>query len=127
MVSAGFSRIPKSAVDVIDACTNIKIIRNELKYIFNAEIGEEETDMCVALDIIERNAVKRGVKQGMKKGMKQGVKQGEKQGALRMLFSLVDDGKLVLEEAARRARLSEAAFCKEMEKAGYKRKPFPKD
>lgn len=123
MVSAGFSRIPKSAVDVIDACTNIKIIRNELKYIFNAEIGEEETDMCVALDIIERNAVKRGVKQGMKQGMK----QGEKQGALRMLFSLVDDGKLVLEEAARRARLSEAAFCKEMEKAGYKRKPFPKD
>lgn len=41
-----FTRIPRSAVDVIDACTNIKDIRESLKYTLNEENGEEEGDMC---------------------------------------------------------------------------------
>lgn len=44
-----FRRIPKSAVDVIDACTNIKDIRETLEYTLNPETGEEEADMCKAL------------------------------------------------------------------------------
>lgn len=87
---AYFSRMPKSAVDVIDACTNIKNITEKLEYTLNAETREEETDMCKALDEIEKNAVKRG----LKKGVKQGRKQGERRGALMMLFSLVNDGLL---------------------------------
>ena len=46
------SRIPKSAVDVIDACTNIKDIREVLEYILNPETGEE-TDMCKTLKDIK--------------------------------------------------------------------------
>ena len=114
---AYFSRMPKSAVDVIDACTNIKNITEKLEYTLNAETREEETDMCKALDEIEKNAVKRG----LKKGVKQGRKQGERRGALMMLFSLVNDGLLNVGEAARRAKLSKDVFCTKMTKAGYKK------
>lgn len=110
-----------SAVDVIDACTNIKNITEKLEYTLNAKTREEETDMCKALDEIERNAVKRGLKKGVKQGMKQGVKQGERRGALMMLFSLVNDGLLNVGEAARRAKLSKDVFCAKMTKAGYKK------
>lgn len=37
------SRIPKSAVDVIDACTNIKDIREVLEYILNPETGDRKS------------------------------------------------------------------------------------
>lgn len=92
---------------VIDTCTNIGNIRNCLNYTLNPESGEEEADICKALEYIERNA------------MKKGVKLGERRGTLMMLFSLVNDGLLKLGEAARRADLSEAVFCSEMRKAGY--------
>lgn len=77
------------------------------EYTLNPESGEEETDMCKALEQIERHA------------MKKGVKQGERRGTLMTLFSLVNDGLIKLGEAVRRAGLSEAAFCSEMRKAGY--------
>lgn len=102
-----FSRIPRSAVDVIDACTNIKYFRNCLQYTLNPESGEEEADMCKALEDIRKDA------------MKKGVKQGERRGTLMTLFSLVNDGLLQLGEAARRANLSESAFSSEMQKAGF--------
>lgn len=105
-----------SAVDVIDACTNIKNITEKLEYTLNAKT-REEADVCKALDEIERNAVKRG----LKKGVRQGVKQGERRGALMMLFSLVNDGLLNVGEAARRAKLSKDVFCAKMAKAGYKK------
>lgn len=59
-----FSRIPRSAVDVIDACTNIKDLRESLRYTLNEESGEEEGDMCKALDDIQRHAEKKGEKRG---------------------------------------------------------------
>lgn len=50
-----FSRIPKSAMDVIDVCTNIKGLREHMQFKMNEE-GEEEADMCKAL----REIVKEG-------------------------------------------------------------------
>ena len=114
---AYFSRIPRSAVDVIDSCTNIKKFRDCLQYQWNQDSGEEEADMCKALDDIEKYAMKKGIKQGTK----QGKKQGERSGTLKTLFSLVNDGLVKPEEAARRAKLPEAEFCREMKKAGYSR------
>ena len=93
-----FSRIPRSAVDVIDTCTNIKDIKDCLQYTLNPQSGEEETDMCKALEDIKKDAMKQGTRM--------------------TLFSLVGDGLLRLEEAARRAGLSEPAFRREMKKAG---------
>ncbi len=63
-----FTRIPKSAVDVIDACTNIKDIRESLQFTLNEESGEEEGDLCKALDDIKRHAEKKGERKGEKKG-----------------------------------------------------------
>lgn len=62
-----FCRISKSAVDVIDTCTNIKDIRKTLVFVLNPATGEEEGDMCKALDDIIRHAEKKGAKKGAKK------------------------------------------------------------
>lgn len=59
-----FSRIPKSAFDVIDVCTRIKDIRNCIKFEQNQEDREEEGDMCKALNDIQRNARNKGKAEG---------------------------------------------------------------
>lgn len=82
-----FSRIPKTAVDVIDACTNIGNIRKYLKFTVNSE-NVKEADMCKAVDDIEKYAKKQGVKQGEK----QGVKQGEMLMAS-LMSRLLEDGR----------------------------------
>ena len=105
-----FSKIPKSALDVIETFTSIKDITGSLTYILNPDTGEEETNMCKALRDIKKHAEK--------KGRKQGLQQGIKQGTLATLASLVVDGLLQIEEAAKRADLSVSAFRIEMKKAG---------
>lgn len=79
-----FSRIPKSALDVIDACTNIQYIKEHLQFVRSQESKEEEADMCKALDEIMKNAENRGIKKGLKKGLKQGINQGISQGVQQM-------------------------------------------
>lgn len=66
-----FSRIPRSAFDVIDACVNIRGIVKEIKFILNEETREEEADMCKALVGIERNAERRGKQEGIREGIQQ--------------------------------------------------------
>lgn len=79
-----FSHIPKSALDVIDVCTGLQHIREHLEFITNPKNGEEEANMCKAVnDIVryaEKTGMKRGVKRGTALGMKQGLKQGISQG-----------------------------------------------
>ena len=71
--------MPKSAVDVIDACTNIKGLKECMRFEIN-EDGEEVGDMCQALKEIVRDAEKQGMRKGVKQGVKQGRRQGRKQG-----------------------------------------------
>lgn len=103
-----FSRIPKSAMDVIDVCTNIKGLRERMQFRMN-EDGEEEADICQALREIVEDAKKQGVKQGIRKGAKQGRKQGEKR--LGQLVSILlsegktEDARLAAESEAERRRL----------------------
>ena len=119
-----FSRMPRSAVDVIDVFTNIGDIRNRLQYVKDQEDGEEETDMCKAIEDMKKHEMKKGLKagrkQGIRKGMEQGIEQGERLGTLKTLCALVNDGLLKVDEAARRANLSKKAFGMEMKKAGYR-------
>lgn len=63
--------------------------------------------MCKALEDIKKHEKEKG------------VKQGERLGTIKTLCALVSDGLLKLEEAARRAGLSEEAFGREMKRAGY--------
>lgn len=96
-----FSKIPKSAVDVIDVCTGISDITGCLKYMLNQETGEEEGDMCKALKEIKRHAERKGVKQG--------VKQGETRlGALMDLLleeGRTEDAQLAATDETERSRL----------------------
>ena len=75
-----FGKIPTSAVDVLDVCMNIKDIKSRLKYILNPETGEEEADMCKALNDIKKSAERRGREEGIAQGMEQGIAQGIEQG-----------------------------------------------
>lgn len=102
-----FSRIPKSALDVIDVCTNIKGLKEHMQFRVNKD-GEEEADMCKALREIVEEAEKQGVCKGVKQGRQQGRRQGEE-----ILGQLV--GRLLSEgrtEDARLAAVDEAARYK---------------
>ena len=115
-----FSRVPRSALDVIDACGGIGDIGKYLEFTLDQMTGEEEADMCKAVRDIERYAEQRGKKKGRKEGRREGIEQGIRQGAFEMLCELVRDGLLQLSEAAGRADLSEAAFREKMQAAGYR-------
>ena len=93
-----FSRIPKSALDVIDVCTNIKGLKEHMQFRVNKE-GEEEADMCKALREIVEEAEKQGVRKGVKQGRQQGRRQGEE-----VLGKLV--GRLLSEGRTEDARLA---------------------
>ena len=106
-----FSRIPKSAFDVIDVCTNIKGLKEHMQFRVNKD-GEEEADMCKALREIVEEAEKQGVRKGVKQGRQQGRRQGRRQGE-EILGQLV--GRLLSEgrtEDARLAAVDEAARYK---------------
>lgn len=100
-----FSRIPRSALDVIDACTDIKDFRQYLRPDRKKENGREETDMCYALEQIQKNAKKQGVKEGAKQGVRQGRQQISK-----LFAKLIADGRL--EELSRAA--TDEPFQKEL-------------
>lgn len=71
-----FSRIPKSAFDVIDVCTRIKDIRNCIKFEQNQEDREEEGDMCKALNDIQRNARNKGKAEDRAEGRAEEIIEG---------------------------------------------------
>ena len=97
-----FSRIPKSALDVIDVCTNIKGLKEHMQFRVNKD-GEEEADMCKALREIVEEAEKQGVRKGVKQGRQQGRRQGRRQGE-EILGQLV--GRLLSEGRTEDARLA---------------------
>ena len=45
---------------MIDACTNIKDIRDTLDFVLNPATGEEEADLCKALTDIKKHAERQG-------------------------------------------------------------------
>lgn len=46
-------------MDVIDVCTGIKDITGCPEYTLNKETGEEEADVCKAMNDIKKNAEKK--------------------------------------------------------------------
>lgn len=70
-----FRKVPKSAMDVLRVCMNIGRMKQFLEYTKRADAQEEETDMCKAMEMIEKEAKRQGVKQGVKQGVEQGIKQ----------------------------------------------------
>ena len=60
--------------------------------------------MCNLSDLIEE----RGIEKGMEKGVALGLEQGKLEGKLETLLSLVRDGLLPIEEAAKRTDMTVA-------------------
>ena len=76
--------------------------------------------MCEVLDRIEARGVERGRLEGIEKGRLEGIekgriegiKKGKLEGAITTLASLVKDGILSIEDAAKRANMSVEVFKK---------------
>lgn len=95
-----FCRIPRSAVDVIDACTNIRDIRETLNFVLNPVTGEEEADMCKALTDIKKHAERQGIEQGTQRINKLNrllVEEGRQEDLLRSITDALFQKKLFTE------------------------------
>ena len=57
-----------------------------------------------------------GLKEGREDGLKEGRNEGRNEGKLTTLFSLVDDGDISVEKAAKKANMKEDEFVRKMEK-----------
>lgn len=72
--------------------------------------------MCEVLDRVEARGVEKGRLEGriegMEKGRREGIKEGKLEGAVTTLASLVKDGILSIEDAAKRANMSVEMFKK---------------
>lgn len=94
-----FRRLDNNTVRTINDIAGTKIPLNEKGEVVN---------MCKAWEEQYEDGVAEGLSRGIEKGKRD------------VLYSLVDDGCLDIEEAARRVGMSEAAFLDAMEAAGYK-------
>ncbi len=75
---------------------------------YEAVKGRKRVNMCKVLDEIEGKGIKKGIEKGIKKGIKKGLETGRDN----TLYSLVHDGLLDVNEAAKRAEKSVKEFKK---------------
>lgn len=68
--------------------------------------------MCEVLDRVEARGVEKGRLEGIEKGRREGIQEGKLEGAVTTLASLVNDGILSIEDAAKRANMSVDVFKK---------------
>ncbi len=68
--------------------------------------------MCTYADYIEQK--------GIEQGISQGIKQGITQGKFDSMVSLVNDGDITLETAAKKLQMSIPAFIKKAQEYGFK-------
>ena len=80
--------------------------------------------MCTYADYIEQKGIEQGISQGISQGIKQGISQGIEQGITKGKFdtmiSLVNDGDITLETAAKKLQMSIPAFIKKAQEYGFK-------
>ena len=89
----------------------------------NTGYGKEIELMCNLSGRIEEKSlmqgieqgIAQGIEQGIAQGIEQGIAQGIEQGILGTLVSLVNDGMLAMEEAAKRANMTPSEFKEQME------------
>jgi len=89
-------------------------ITSKMKYDFKyVKEGSKMTDtMKEIYEIFEEESKDVWIKEGRKEGRKEGKKEGIKEGAINILLTLVKDGIISIEEAAKRANISVSKFEK---------------
>ncbi|MCM1524854.1 MAG: Rpn family recombination-promoting nuclease/putative transposase [Ruminococcus sp.] len=110
---AAYKNVSRKTADMINIVTN-----SGLRY--NA--GEENVDMCEAIEGIRNDAraegikegisrgIEKGIEKGFEKGIKQGIEDGIEKGVLKTLIGLVKDGILTIADAAKRANMTVSEF-----------------
>lgn len=98
-----FKRLDRETVEIINefAGTDIKMNRKD-----------EVIDMCKAWD----DMILDGKREGIREGKREGIREGQNN----MLYSLVQDGSLDIEIAAKKINMTVDEFKKSMEAANYK-------
>ena len=100
-------------LEVISVMLNApKLWENREKFM-HMEDDKEEYDMCQAM----REWVEEERNEGMKKGIEKGIEKGIKTGTLLTLISLVNQGLLQLQDAAKQVKMSETEFIEIMKTA----------
>ena len=89
-------------------------VTSKMKYDFKyVKEGNKMTDaMKEIYEIFEEESKDVWIKEGRKEGKKEGIKEGIKEGAINILLTLVKDGIISIEEAAKRANISVSKFEK---------------
>ena len=89
-------------------------VTSKMKYDFKyVKEGNKMTDaMKEIYEIFEEESKDVWIKEGRKEGKKEGIKEGIKEGAINILITLVKDGIISIEEAAKRANISVSKFEK---------------
>ena len=96
--SEDFRSMRKSTAEMIKAVTNTNM---------DFPKGEEQVDMCLAIQQMQEESEARG------------LTKGRLEGRLQALFELVGGGLLTVAQAATNAKLTEDQFRAEMHKAGF--------
>ena len=98
-----YSEMDDDVYDLVTKYTNSKELVRCKKY----EVSGGKSNMCKAIKDLMNDSRAEGIEQGIEKGIEQG--------ALATLISLVKDNLLSIEEAAKRANLTEIKFKEKME------------
>ena len=81
-------------------------------------IKEVDSDMCEALRELMRPEIEEELKQGREQGREQGRAEGRAEGRLLLLYDLVNDNLITMEDAAKKASMSKEEFTKAKREAG---------
>ena len=98
---SSYRSVSKKTADLVNIVTKSNLHYNQ---------GEENVDMCEAIQGIRDDARAEGEAKGRAEGEAKGRAEGEAEGITRTLFSLVKDGILTMSDAARRANMTEEEF-----------------
>lgn len=106
--------VKENMIDEYTKCTIIDMSKKVLEHIAQKyEAVKEGVRSVMGGKVLEYEA--KAIKnEGVREGLNEGRKEGRKEGRLEMLFDLVRDNLLSLQEAISRAGLPEEVFLKKM-------------
>ena len=96
-----FKSVSRKTADLVNVITN-----SNLHY----DNGEENVNMCEAIEGIRNDARAEGRAEGREEGREEGRAEGRAEGFLNALVSLVKDGILTIPDAAQRANMTVPEF-----------------
>lgn len=102
----------------LEAGNKMEILEKDFGIPMTGELEKEVTQMCNYSKGVEEKGIRKGlsqgIQQGLSRGIQQGIQEGIQSGTFITLCSLVQDGLIPAQEAAKRMNLSTEEFLKKM-------------